>query len=326
MYLHHKSEPGKWTSAITALFIMVFFFGLIFFSDFFKSFSPAQAATIRTVITLVPVPEIKAKTTAKPKQKPKLEKRKEKTADKPDADVARKKKEEEEKKRKKKAAAEKKRKKKEAEKKRKEKEDKEAERKEKKRVEVEKKRKEKEKLEEAKEKEKKKKEEEEKRKKDELHKQEEQRLEEERKKDQERKQEKQRLEEERIAAEDAAALAKAKNDALQSRLTKIGSKFAGIVRQRVERHLQTPLSTPKRSTIGVKINFRLTPKGELSAVPTIIISSGYKDFDEEAIRAILQAAPIPIDSFLLKNPQYLQDYLDNNLWICPVDCDPSIQR
>ena len=92
----------------------------------------------------------------------------------------------------------------------------------------------------------------------------------------------------------------------------------GIYKSRVIRQIENELETPPalvgRKDVVVEVRVLLHPDGELNGWPTVTRSSGFPDYDEEAIRAVLKAAPLVIPT---DEPELLHDFLRLDLDIRP---------
>lgn len=170
----------------------------------------------------------------------------------------------------------------------KERERKKREEEEKKRKEEEKKRKEKE------EREKKKREEEKKRKEEEQKKREEE--------------EKKRKEEERAARQAAAAAAQR-----AAVLDNLRSGYIGRIIGSIEPYLITPPEARGEENLLVIVAVNLAPDGTLLGFPEIAEPSGVPEYDEAALRAVLQASPLPMP----KDPELIEEFQTLRLHIRP---------
>ena len=78
-----------------------------------------------------------------------------------------------------------------------------------------------------------------------------------------------------------------------------------------------------RDDVVVEIEVFLHPDGELKGWPTVTRSSGFPEYDEAAIRAVIQAAPlvVPVDE-----PELLGEFLNLDLDVTPVQKNPIVSR
>ena len=133
----------------------------------------------------------------------------------------------------------------------------------------------------------------------------------------------QREEEEREArareAEARAAELRAQEDARARadelvRLADLQGIYKSRVIRQIENELETPPALVGRKDVVVEVRVLLHPDGELNGWPTVTRSSGFPDYDEEAIRAVLKAAPLVIPT---DEPELLHDFLRLDLDIRP---------
>lgn len=150
--------------------------------------------------------------------------------------------------------------------------------------------------------------------------QEKQRKEEEaRKKREEEKRRKEEEEQTRQRAE-AAAAAAARQEALQKRASRIADRYASLIINRINDYLKTPSSVPLDSDIVVIVRVRVNPDGSLIGLPDVVESSGFPEYDDAAVRAVLKAAPLPIpkEPFITENEELMQQFLEHTLYIRPI--------
>ena len=69
-------------------------------------------------------------------------------------------------------------------------------------------------------------------------------------------------------------------------------RFISRIGRRIERNLRIPPGTA--AAAEVRMIVRLHPDGELAADPQIVSASGFADYDEEAVRAVLKSTPMPV--------------------------------
>ena len=277
-------EPHKTRHAISAALMVAAFFGIVLLSNLISWGAPPPPAAMRiSLIPDIPVPPPPPPPEPEPAPEP------EKPAPQDTAAEAERQAEiiraEKEKKRKQEEAA---RKKREAEKKRKE----EAARK--------------------------KREEEKKRKEDEARKKRE--AEKKRKEEEARRKREQEEQRARLRAEAAAAEAeRQRQQALEKRTARIANDYAARIIASIDQHLKTPAGVPEDSDIVVIVRVQLNPDGSLIGIPEVEESSGYSEYDEAAIRAVLKAAPLPVptESFITGNSRLMQQFLEHRLYIRP---------
>lgn len=172
-----------------------------------------------------------------------------------------------------------------------------------------------------------------------------QREEEERKREEERRQQEKIEEAERLAAEakrrvQEAAEAKARAAEAQaaelraqaeaaaaaaeaSRLAGEKDKYVAIIILQIERRLETPLHLLNRDDIKALVEVKLHPDGELRGWPKITRSSGFPEYDEAAIRAVIQASPLEVPSH---EPKLIGEFLELNLLVCNDFDSPNCKR
>lgn len=160
----------------------------------------------------------------------------------------------------------------------------------------------------------KKKQEEEKRKQDE----EKKKREEEKKRKEEEEKRRQEEEQARLKAEAAAAEA-AQQAALEKRLSRVAASIAADIANRIKNHLITPDSVPNDGDIVVVVYVRLNADGSISGFPEILESSGFPEYDDAALRAVLKSAPLPMprEAFIREDQAIMQQFLEHRLYVRP---------
>ena len=152
--------------------------------------------------------------------------------------------------------------------------------------------------------------------------------EEQRKAEEERRkaEEEQRKEEERKRREEEAELARRKAEELRAqadaaaraaevaRLAGLRDIYMGRIRAQIENRMDTPAALVGRADVVVEVRVLLHSDGELKGWPKVIRSSGFPDYDEEAIRAVIQASPLLLPA---DEPELLREFLQLNLRIRP---------
>ena len=152
--------------------------------------------------------------------------------------------------------------------------------------------------------------------------------EEQRKAEEERRtaEEEQRKEEERKRREEEVELARRKAEELRAqadaaaraaeveRLAGLRGIYMGRIRAQIENRMDTPGALVGRTDVVVEVRVLLHSDGELKGWPKVIRSSGFPDYDEEAIRAVIQASPLLLPA---DEPELLREFLQLNLRIRP---------
>ena len=152
--------------------------------------------------------------------------------------------------------------------------------------------------------------------------------EEQRKAEEERRtaEEEQRKEEERKRREEEVELARRKAEELRAqadaaaraaeveRLAGLRGIYMGRIRAQIENRMDTPAALVGREDVVVEVRVLLHSDGELKGWPKVIRSSGFPDYDEEAIRAVIQASPLLLPA---DEPELLREFLQLNLRIRP---------
>ena len=141
----------------------------------------------------------------------------------------------------------------------------------------------------------------------------EQRKEEARKRREEEAERRVREQEERAAELRAQADAAARA-AEVARLAGLREIYMGRIRAQIETQMDTPAALVGREDVVVEVRVLLHSDGELKGWPKVIRSSGFSDYDEEAIRAVIQASPLLLPS---DEPELLREFLQLNLRIRP---------
>ena len=144
--------------------------------------------------------------------------------------------------------------------------------------------------------------------------------------EQRKAEEEQRKEEERKRREEEAELARRKAEELRAqadaaaraaevaRLAGLRDIYLGRIRAQIENRMDTPAALVGREDVVVEVRVLLHSDGELKGWPKVIRSSGFSDYDEEAIRAVIQASPLLLPS---DEPELLREFLQLNLRISP---------
>ena len=139
--------------------------------------------------------------------------------------------------------------------------------------------------------------------------------EEERRKEEERKRREEEVELARRKAEELRAQADAAARAAEAaRLAGLRDIYLGRIRAQIENRMDTPGALVGRTDVVVEVRVLLHSDGELKGWPKVIRSSGFPDYDEEAIRAVIQAAPLLLPA---DEPELLREFLQLNLRIRP---------
>ena len=110
-------------------------------------------------------------------------------------------------------------------------------------------------------------------------------------------------EEKRIAAAQAAREAAAR----------IKDNFSRRIEDRIQQYLRTPVSVKKTDNLIVVIKIRLYADGTLINPPEVKESSGYEEYDRAALRAIINAVPLPMP----KDKNLIKEFQEINLYIEP---------
>lgn len=276
-------EAGKWLAAVQAAGMLAVFFVLIIFGVDWRFSAKPQSAALTVSLLPVPLspppPSPKPKVAPEPKPKPESKPEPEPQKAAPtEAEIALKK---------------------EAERKRKEKQQREAEAK--KKREKEKKKKEKEKRE------KKEREEKEREKKEEKKKREEAAEIKKRKEEEEKRKvaEKERLAKEQRRQQEAATRAAVLNNLKDGYINRIiGS---------IEQYLITPPGAKGKDDLEVVVEVNLDVDGSVTGWPRVLQRSGVPEYDEEAVRAVMKASPLPMP----KDPELLDEFRTLKLHISP---------
>ena len=144
--------------------------------------------------------------------------------------------------------------------------------------------------------------------------------------EQRKTEEEQRKEEERKRREEEAELARRKAEELRAqadaaaraaevaRLAGLRDIYLGRIRAQIENRMDTPAALVGREDVVVEVRVLLHSDGELKGWPKVIRSSGFPDYDEEAIRAVIQASPLLLPA---DEPELLREFLQLNLRIRP---------
>ena len=107
-------------------------------------------------------------------------------------------------------------------------------------------------------------------------------------------------EQERIAEEKAA-------------LANIRSGYVERIKGKIEQSLITPLLVKDIDNLIVVIKIRLHADGTLINPPEVEESSGYEEYDRAALRAIINAVPLPMP----KDKNLIKEFQEINLYIEP---------
>ncbi len=170
----------------------------------------------------------------------------------------------------------------------------------------------------AKKKEKEEKEKEEKRKKEEEkeRKEKEKKEKERKKKEKEKKltEEKRKKEAEQKRVDDlAAAKLAAEKSARAQVLAGLQDQYIGRIIQKIEPLLNTPHAAKKLDNLVVVVEVKLDLSGNFLEFPKVVESSSLPEYDEAAVRAVLQAAPLPMP----REPELLEEFRTLRLHISP---------
>ena len=90
------------------------------------------------------------------------------------------------------------------------------------------------------------------------------------------------------AEEEARRKAEAQAKLIAARNQREMSRIINAIHDRVRRHVTNPDNIP--TNIEVEVKFSLNEEGYLQAQPSIIKSSGYATFDNQAVRAVIRGA------------------------------------
>ena len=129
-----------------------------------------------------------------------------------------------------------------------------------------------------------------------------------------------RADKERIkAAEVRAAKLRAEGKARaraaeDARLADLRGVYISRIIAQIENQLATPASVVGRDDVVVEVRVLLHPDGELNGWPTVTRPSGFPDYDEEAIRAVIKAAPLVVPT---GEAELIQEFLRLDLHIRP---------
>ena len=116
------------------------------------------------------------------------------------------------------------------------------------------------------------------------------------------------------AAELRAQASAAARAAEAARLADLRGLYLNRIRAQIESRLDTPAAVLGRDDLVAEIRVLLHSDGELKGWPQITRSSGFPEYDEAAIRAIIQAAPLVVPS---DEPELLGEFLQLDLRIRP---------
>ena len=141
--------------------------------------------------------------------------------------------------------------------------------------------------------------------------------EEEQRKEEERKRREEEVELARRKAEELRAQADAAARAAEAaRLAGLRDIYIGRLENRIGNETDTPAELEGRDDVVVRVEIFLHPDGELKGWPKVIRSSGYPDYDNEAVRAIIQVAPLVIPN-ADEEPELAREFLYLKLDISP---------
>ena len=116
------------------------------------------------------------------------------------------------------------------------------------------------------------------------------------------------------AAELRAQASAAARAAEAARLADLRGLYLNRIRAQIESRLDTPAAVLGRDDLVAEIRVLLHSDGELKGWPQVTRSSGFPEYDEAAIRAIIQAAPLVVPS---DEPELLGEFLQLDLRIRP---------
>ena len=116
------------------------------------------------------------------------------------------------------------------------------------------------------------------------------------------------------AAELRAQASAAARAAEAARLADLRGLYLNRIRAQIESRLDTPAAFLGRDDLVAEIRVLLHSDGELKGWPQVTRSSGFPEYDEAAIRAIIQAAPLVVPS---DEPELLGEFLQLDLRIRP---------
>ena len=88
--------------------------------------------------------------------------------------------------------------------------------------------------------------------------------------------------------------------------------YRSRIKTLIERGLQTPSGIPSNARVVLLV--RLGENGLLIGDPELIDSSGYPEYDKEAIRAIVFAQPLPVPS---QDPKLMEEFRELRIDITP---------
>ena len=112
------------------------------------------------------------------------------------------------------------------------------------------------------------------------------------------------------AEADAAAAADAAAEAERKRLADLLGVYSARIKTQIERKINRPAGLPFDPDIVVKIFIRVDADGFLIDDPRVSGSSGHLDFDEAAVRAVIQAQPLLVPK---DEPKLLPQFREQNL-------------
>jgi colicin import membrane protein len=131
-------------------------------------------------------------------------------------------------------------------------------------------------------------------------------------KDRRKKEEEQRKEEERKRQAEATQK-KAELSARREELENLSNIYVGRIISSIDPYLITPASAQDVDNLVVVVEVLLDSGGELLGIPMVVESSGLPQYDEEAVRAVMKAAPLPLP----KERELLEEFKKLRLHISP---------
>ena len=125
--------------------------------------------------------------------------------------------------------------------------------------------------------------------------------------------ERKQIEEDRKQQKEEAAQRKAQADARAKKLALVRGNYINRIVSSIEPFLITPPALRGVDNLKVIVELQLDENGYLLDNPQIYESSGEPEYDEEAIRAVLKAAPLPMP----KDPELIEEFRNLKLHITP---------
>ena len=111
----------------------------------------------------------------------------------------------------------------------------------------------------------------------------------------------------------AAEAAQAAREAAAATAELVRNNLLRRIKGKIEQSLRTPASVKKTDNLIVVIKIRLHADGTLINPPEVEESSGYEEYDRAALRAIINAVPLPMP----KDKNLIKEFQEINLYIEP---------